>query len=83
MPVLHIDHVTRLNIAQAILQSTEGFRIIPLPDGNMLLMLSYCGHVSFDLVSDEADLFNKHLMIDVSALVQADLESHREPERLG
>lgn len=81
MPVLTIDHDTRLQIAKAILDTidqAQAVRIIPLPDGGQLLMLARCGHVSFDLIADTDDLFNPHLMQDVSALVEADLKSHHD-----
>lgn len=81
MPALTLDTAARLAISKAILESTDerkAVRIIPLSDGGQLLMLAHFGHVSFDLIVDADDLFNPHLMMDVSTLVAADLKSHRD-----
>ncbi|WP_454842642.1 hypothetical protein [Pseudomonas hormoni] len=80
MPTLSLDSQARLAISKAILESTDerkAVRIIPLPDGGQLLMLAHFGHVSFDLIVDADDLFNPHLIVDVSALVADDLKNHR------
>ncbi|MFW0759105.1 hypothetical protein ACN1C3_31050 [Pseudomonas sp. H11T01] len=85
MPVLHIDPLTRRHIRQALHESTDerkAVRAIALDDGQWLLMLALCGNVSFSLIADADDLFNPHLMVDVSALVLADLERHHEADLL-
>lgn len=81
MPTMHIDSHTRLQIARAISEAMgepKACRIINLTDGGQLLLVSRASHVSFYLVSEEDDLFDECLLLDVSELIKANLESSND-----
>ncbi|MDD0995319.1 hypothetical protein M5G20_05490 [Pseudomonas sp. TNT2022 ID1044] len=81
MPSLLLDHNARQQIRQVLQDSSHGdvYALIPLPDGNILLMLAHAGNVAFCLIDEQGDdLFDPHLMQDVGALVLADLQRNRE-----
>lgn len=87
MPILNIDAQARQQIRQALFESShcDVYALIPLPDGDNLLMLAHAGLVAFCMIDDRGDdLFDPHLMQDVGYLVLEDLQRNREPvqERL-
>lgn len=79
MPTLTIDHNARQQIRQALLESSrcDVYYLIPLPDGDQLLMLAHFGNIAFGLIDREGDLFDPHLMRDVGDQVLADLERNQ------
>lgn len=80
MPTLNLDTAARQQIRQALVESAHSdvYALILLPDGDSLLMLAHAGNVAFCLIDDRGDLFDPHTMIDVGALVLADLHRNRE-----
>ncbi|WP_095195876.1 hypothetical protein [Pseudomonas sp. Irchel 3A7] len=76
-----LDAQARQEIRQALLESSHSdvYALIPLPDGDSLLMLAHAGNIAFAMIDDRGDdLFDPHLMQDVGALVLVDLERNRE-----
>jgi hypothetical protein len=78
--ILNLDAQARQQIRQALLESShcDVYALIPLPDGDSLLMLAHAGNVAFCLIDDRGDLFDPLLMRDVGALVLAEVERNRE-----
>jgi hypothetical protein len=73
---MKLDTASRQQLTQA-LQDTQGrevVSIITLPNDVRLRLSSHFGHIAIELICD--DLFDQ--MIDVSALVIADLENNRD-----
>lgn len=56
--ILHIDSQARLQILQALKNSTMGdvYALISLHDGYELLFLAHAGNIAFCLVDDLGDL---------------------------
>lgn len=80
MPTLNLDAQARQQIRQALLESSHGdvYTLIPLPDGDQLLMLAHAGNIAFGLIDREGDLFDPLLMRDVGDQVLADLQRNRD-----